>query len=930
MSVPTDGHVFRVLGPVQVLARDGPVMFARRQQLDLLALLLMHAGQVLTVDRIVDLMWGGAIPRTASTQIKNMVSALRSSLTDGSRLLAGLERHPAGYRLSIKDFDLDLSTFTRLVGEARSAEDPETVSRTLREALSLWHGDHALAGVRANFADAARAQLGEQRLAAQEALFDAELECGRHAEIVAELTDAVAAHPAREKLTGQLMTCLYRCGRPTDALSVYRKARQTLVEEYGLEPSARLRDLERLILQGDIALDTVATAAEPEPPTLLVPAQLPLQVRGFAGRASELARLNALVSNVDSTVAICAILGTAGVGKTALALHWAHKIAARFPDGQLYVNLRGFDPDGAAMTAGEAIRCFLDAFAIDPSRIPDGLPAQTALYRSLLAGRRMLVLLDNAVSAEQVRPLLPGTPGCLVVVTSRNRLSSLVSAEGAHPVTLDLLSYADARDLLIARLGPQRVGLEEPAAREIARLCARLPLALAMVAARAAIHPTFSLAALSAELATVLAGDGSAENVHSVFSWSYERLSPDAAGLFRALSVHPAAEFSATAAASLAGRPLPQTRRLLTELTYAHLLTEPAPGRFSTHDLLRGYALELSRSTDSSVSRAAAATRLTEHYLHTADAAALLLYPHRYQVGLVPPGTGVCAEPLTRHQEALHWFTIEHPTLVAMVELAASHKLAAHTWQLASTIASYLDRRGHWHDWASTQSTALATAQRFADPAGQAWAHSGLGLAHSRQRDFANAHQHLTSALELLSLLGDSIGQAYTHLRLTSVYDGWGNFTEALSHARQALELYRSEGHGAGHAQALNTIGWYHAQLGQSREAIVHCLQALALHRELGDNQGAAHTLDSLGYAYHQLGEYSQAASYYREAAVTLGESGDRYYEAIALTHLGDAHYAAGETLLARQAWKEGLHILQELDHEDAEKLAQKIRDLDN
>ncbi|WP_051105147.1 AfsR/SARP family transcriptional regulator [Catelliglobosispora koreensis] len=907
MTVNSDGHAFRVLGPVQATA----VILARRQQSDLLALLLVHAGQVLTVDRIIDLMWGGATPRTAASQIKNMVSALRNALPD----TASLDRDRAGYRLTVAEGALDLTTFTKLTAQARGTDDPAESAALLRQALALWHGDHALAGVRANFADAARAHLGEQRLTALEALFEAELECGRHSDIVAELTDAVTAHPARERLVAQLMTCLYRSGRTTDALSLYRRTRETLVEEYGLEPGQKLRDLERLILSGDSSLDSPA-------PTL-VPAQLPMEPHGFAGRADELAKLSA------RTVGITAVLGTAGVGKTALALHWAHRVKAQFPDGQLYVDLRGFGDEGSSMAPADAIRCFLDAFAIDPSRIPDGLPAQTALYRSLIAGRKMLILLDNALSAEQVRPLLPGTPGCLVLVTSRNRLSGLVGTEGAYPLTLGLMSDADARHLLLARLGEERIRQDEAAVAQIVNLCARLPLALAMVSARASIHPDFPLSALSSELAQVLAGDGSAANVHSVFSWSYDQLSPVAASLFRLLSLHPGPEVSVAAAASLAGVPLAEARRLLTELAYTHLITERSPGWFSLHALLREYARELVHANDSEAQRRAVIMRLTGHYLHTANQAALLVYPHRHQISLVPVGSGVILEELTTHASALHWFTMAHPTLVSMVDVAAQAGFSMQTWQLAFTIAGYLDRQGHWHDWAQTQRVALAAAETHADLDGQAWTHSGLGLAYSRQRDYSNAHRHLHAALDLLAQLGDRLGQAYTHLRLTSVYDGWGKPREALDHASKALELYRLSCHDAGRAQALNTMGWYHAQLGQLQEAVDHCEQALELHRELGDRHGAAHTLDSLGYATYQLGDYPRAAAYYRESAHMLGETGDRYFEAIALTHLGDAHFAAVEPELARQAWKESLHILQELGHEDAVKLATKLSELD-
>jgi len=948
MSVDSDDCCFRILGPVQVVTSRGPLAFARRQHLDLLALLLMHAERVLTVEQIIDAMWGESVPRTASTQIKNMVSALRATLVDGARALAVVDRQPAGYRLRIIQGQLDLARFTALLGQARGAThprpDPDAVVRALRRALRLWRGTRALAGVRAAFADAARVHLEEQRASALEALFNAELDRGNHAGIVAELTDAAAEHPGRERLVAQLMIALYRSGRPTDALGVYRRARQTLADEYALEPGAPLRDLERLILLGDESLDSpVARSTAPiEPdvpvdPPLPKPAQLPPDVRGFAGRTVELARLDALVSDLEhqpSTVVISALMGTAGIGKTALAVHWAHRVAGRFPDGQLYVNLRGFDQSGGSMTAGEAVRGFLDALGIPAARIPAGLDAQAALYRSLVAGRRMLVVLDNAESTEQVRPLLPGKPGCLVLVTSRNRLAGLVSGAGAEPVTLDLLTADEARDLLVARLGTARTTAERQATDDIVRSCARLPLALAMVAARAAIHPSFPLAMLSAELRDarggldVFSGHDPGGDVRTVFSWSYRRLGADAARLFRLLGLHPGPDVSAAAAASLAGCPPAHVHPLLTELTSAHLIAEHSPGRFAFHDLLRAYAVELGGTADTEAEQRAAVRRMIDHYLHTADTAASRLYPHRYQIDLLPADPSVTSEAIADHPRASAWFTAEHPVLIAIVKRAAAADLGTHAWQLASTITPFLNRRGLWHDWADIQQTAQAVAERLGDPVGQAHAHSGLGLACTALRDYDRARTQLRRALDLFGELDDAIGQAYAYHRMSSVDAGQGQIREALGQVERALDLYRAAGHRAGQAQVLNTIGWYHAQLGQSRDALAYCEEAVALHRELGDAQGAAHTLDSLGYAHHLLGDHRRAAGYYRQSAQMLREFGDHYYEAIALTHLGDAHGAAGEVELAREAWREALRILHALRHPDAEQVEAKVRAL--
>ena len=937
MAADLDQCRFRVLGPVQVATTHGTVVFRRRQQVDLLALLLLNVDRVLSAEAIVYAMWGEATPRTASTQIKNMVSELRRSLVDGSRSLVVLDHQPAGYRLRIADGQLDLALFTSLRTQASAEAAPDSVVRILRRALDLWLGD-ALSGVRAHFADAARTHLSERRMSALEDMFDAELECANHSRIVPELASAVADHPGRERLAGQLMLALYRGGRTTDALAVYRRVRQTLADDFGVEPGTALRELERAILLGDPALEVPpprrTVTATPGPPA---PAQLPPDINGFVGRSDELAKLDKLVSGQQhqpTAIVISAVTGTAGIGKTALAVHWAHRVADLFPDGQLHVNLRGFDPEGSVMSPAEAVRGFLDAFGIPPERIPSTLHAQAALYRSLVVGRRLLVVLDNAANAEQVRPLLPGGPGCLVLVTSRSRLVSLVASEGAVPITLDLLSDVEARDLIVSRLGADRVAREEPAVAEIATRCARLPLALAVVAARATVNPTFPLASLSAELSRAqgtleaLAGSDAASDVRTVFSWSYQRLTGVAARLFRLLGLHSGPDISLAATASLTGLPVAQVRPQLAELTDAHLVAEPQPGRYAMHDLLRAYAVELVQTLDSADERRAAVRRTLDHYLHTASAAADLLYSHRYRVGLMPPGARVTIEALVDQDEALAWFTAEHRVLVAAVEQAAEGEPSTYPWQLASTIATYFHRRCHWLDWESTQQSALAAAGRAADRVGQAQAYIGLGTAQSCLGDYDLAQTYFGHALALYDDLGDQRGQAHVHMRLTTVCERRAAYADGLRHAEQALELYRATGHRPGFPYAMNTIGWFHATLGHYQEAIAYCEQAVELHQESGDRQGTGQTLDSLGYAYHQLGEYEEAARYYRQSAELVRDTSGGY-EAIALTHLGDSYRAAGRTELAREAWLKALRILDALSHPDAEQVTAKLRLLD-
>ena len=664
------------------------------------------------------------------------------------------------------------------------------------------------------------------------------------------------------------------------------------------------------------------------------PRQLPADVNGFTGRTAQLADLDALLTHgrPPSALVICAVTGTAGVGKTAIAVHWAHRVRGRFPDGQLYVNLRGFDPAGSPMNPAEAVRLFLDAFAVPPDRMPVSLDAQEALYRSLLADRRVLVVLDNARDAGQVRPLLPGAPGCLAVVTSRNQLTSLV-AGGAHRIQLEPLPTAEALDLMTRRLGAARVAGEPDAVDTIVASCVCLPLALTVVAARAAAHPRFPLQALAAELRRSRGagldafdrGDPAAD-VRAVFSWSYHALSVHAAGLFRLLGLHPGPDLGAAAAASLAGIPIGQVRPLLAELAGVHLIEEHSPGRYGLHDLLRAYAAELAGAHDPAAERTAAVHRMLDHYLHTAYAADRLLNPQRDPITLSPPRPDVTPEAVTDRGQAMAWFTAEHRVLLAVVERAAGARFDSHGWQLPWTLADFFHLRGHYRDLATTQSAALRAARRLGDLPGQAHTHRSLASAYDGLGRYDDARAQLEQAIGLYGELGDHTGQAHTHLNLGSVLGRQGRHRDALEHAQRALDLYRAAQRRAWQARSLDAIGWLHAQLGDHERALTYCEQALTLHQEVGDRHGEAETWDSLGYAHHHLGRHQQAVACYQHAVDLYRDLGDRFNEAGTLSNLGDTHHAAGNPGSARVAWQGALAILDELGHTDACEVRAKLR----
>ncbi|MEU9387625.1 tetratricopeptide repeat protein, partial [Streptomyces sp. NPDC048279] len=605
------------------------------------------------------------------------------------------------------------------------------------------------------------------------------------------------------------------------------------------------------------------------------PAQLPVDLAAFTGRRDELARVRELLpvnGEPSSTVVISAIGGMAGVGKTTLAVHWAHSVADRFPDGQLYVNLRGFHPTGSIMSAAEAIRSFLDAFGVPAQRIPAGLDAQAALYRSLLADRRVLIVLDNARDTEHVRPLLPGAPGCMVVVTSRNQLYGLVAGEGAHVLSLDVLSDADAREFLARRLGAERVAREPDAVADIITQCGRLPLALAVVSARAVVNPTFSLASVAAELRDgedsldAFSGEAPAADARSAFSWSYQLLTPPAARVFRLLALHPGPDGSLAAVAGLAGQRASQVRPLLAELVRAHLISEPAPGRYGCHELLRAYAGELARAQDTGQEREAARRRMLDHYLHGAHAADRVLAPGRERIRLRPHAPGVTVPRLPDQTAADHWLDANRSVMLAAIEQDARHGTGEHSWQLATTLELYLDRIGRWHEQLVAQTTAVGAAQRLGDIEGQAHGHRALGFVNGRFERWDEADAHLSRALELCAETGDRAGEGRTHRRFAFLANRRGRHTEALDHYDRASALYRAAGLHGVEAAIANEVGWTYILMGRYEDALEQCGRALAGHRETGDRNGAAAAWDSLGYAHHHLHHHDRALECYEHA----------------------------------------------------------------
>jgi DNA-binding SARP family transcriptional activator/tetratricopeptide (TPR) repeat protein/transcriptional regulator with XRE-family HTH domain len=664
----------------------------------------------------------------------------------------------------------------------------------------------------------------------------------------------------------------------------------------------------------------------------VIPRQLPAAPAHFVGRQRELSLLTEWLEagTAAGQTVMLAVSGTAGVGKTALALQWAHRAKHRFADGQLYINLRGFDASSAPVAPADAISVLLESLDMPANRIPQRLDAQAGLYRSLLAGRQMLIVLDNARDEAQVRPLLPGVPTCAVLVTGRGQLGGLVAVEGARPLTLDVLSEAEAQQLLDSHLGDERVAAEAAEVAELVALCARLPLALAIIAARAALRPLFPLASLVAGLRDIRqrldlldCGDQGAD-VRAVFSWSYRLLGEPAARMFRLLGAHPGPDISVATAASLAAVSGPQARAALTDLTRANLLQEQTLGRYALHDLLHAYAADLSDEEE----RRSAIHRVLDHYLHTTRAAVTLVYPGACQETTPQPGPGEPAGRFSDPGQAQAWLQAEYPSLLAATVAAAESGFDTHAWQLPAALRQHFDRRGYYADWAECQLLAVAAADRLGDPAAQAQAHRLLGQALISVRHLEDAHSHLQKALKLDRRLGDQVGQGTCHYHLAGLFASREQHSRALAHHRQSLRLWRTAGDLTGQAHALNAVGWDNAQLGHYQRALGYCKEALELHRASGNRIGEATTLDSLGYCCHQAGHYSQAIAYYQQALRAYADTNDRYLRAQTLIRLGETRQANGNQEATRDLWQQALAILSDLHHPDAAPIRAKLDEL--
>jgi len=958
---------FALLGPVDVHGGGGPVEIRGALRRGLLATLLLNHGSVVSTDRLGELVWGDNPPTSVTTSLYNQIMRLRQALgEDADRIRAVAP----GYLIHVEPGELDLDEFARLCSLAREATAHQrwtSASELYAEALALWRGD-ILADVPMLQSNAAIHQFQEDRLVAVRGRIEADLNLGRHEEVVGELHALISDHPLRETFHEQLMLALYRSGRQADALGVYRDLRRFTVAELGAEPGLALRELHNRILRSDPGLDAPKPAPIPRPmpksasPGRSVPRQLPADTRLFTGRYNELAALDALAKAAGDgaepgMAVISAINGLGGLGKTALAVRAGHRVAAQFPDGQLFIDLRGYSDDQEPVDAGYALDYLLRSLAVSPQAIPKDLGERAAFYRSRLAGTRTLILLDNVASTAQVRPLLPGAPGCLVVITSRNRLMGL---DDAHLLTLDALSTDEAVSLLRRTAGLSRVpeAEDQHEVELLVELCGRLPLAVRIVAARLRHHRSLTVARLVAEL-RMTAGRlahlrDEDRDLASVFESSYVDLPPAEQRLLRRLSLTPGPDFDVRGVANLIDQDYRGAERLLESLLDHNLLIQHTPLRYRLHDLVRAFALGLGRTDADEQGESAALDRLLTYFEHGAHAANSNLIRTRRPGPPPSAAAPAVAAELTDRDSSLAWMQAERANLLALIPYAAERGRVARAVYLAANLTTHLHQDGLWPqaeqmhvaviDLASAADDAPAEAEALANLAWvrsktgrtaaaiqdyehalavsrkfdrrdiEALALGGLAEAHSQRGDAPASIATYKQALDIYLELGDRRGEADTLRRLASEIHLSGDLQLAMKLLNRAQAAFARVGDRVGEATAIGSLGRIQFSMGDMAGAALSTESCLVIFRELGSKVNEATGLYELSRIRHATGAYEAAAELCRQSVALFRDLGHAMGQGNALKGLGVAALAIGDVPAAIGYLEGSLEVFRTMD----------------
>ncbi|WP_394613850.1 BTAD domain-containing putative transcriptional regulator [Lentzea sp. JNUCC 0626] len=896
---------YRVLGPLEVLLDGEQVDVPAGRGRVLLATLLLRPNEFVPVDELVERVWDGSPPGVdrARQTLQMVVARLRQSLGAANCV----RTRTRGYTAEVHDGQLDLMRFRRLTGQGAH-----------REALELWRGP-VLADVQSDPVQRDDVPpIEHERIVALEQRIDADL-AGVTDVLVPELRALVRQHPDRETFWAQLMLALHQAGRQADALAAYQEIRAHLADELGVDPGARLREAHARVLANE-----ASAAAE-------VPRQLPPAHPHFVGREQELGALTEMLrTRPGEPVVISALNGIGGVGKTALALQWAHQVAGRFPDGQLHVNLRGFDLDADPLDPVAVARDFLLALGVAEDDLPPSGAALIAEYRSVLAGRRLLVLLDNARDVDQVRPLLPGGTGNLVLVTSRNRLSGLVVREGARPLAVEVLDDHAATVLLSARIGADRAAAEPEAVARLVERCAGLPLALGIVAARAAYGDQLTTLAdeLAQERLDALDIEDPATAVRAVFSWSLRSVSETTAEVFVLLGLHPGPDFGVEAVASLAALPVARARRVLTELVAGSLLTAAPGGRYTRHDLLRDYAAERVGELPAEV-RSAARSRLFDHYLHTSLVAGdwLASAPIEWTPVAAPAAEEVVLVPLPDVDAAHAWYDAERQVMARVVPAMATAGTDDHAWRAAYNMHLYLVNSARLAEAEAVETAGLEAALRLENVFGQARLHRSLAGVHVAQRDWIKGEAQINAAMRCEELLGRADGKANLARGLAFVYEEQGRDADALA---ALLAVYPQVERLEPREQAALRValGRAHHRVGDSERGLEFCLVAWAWFEAQNmplPSPTMMLALQTIADIHLTAGRTDEAVRHHREAVRMMRQRRETLDLADALSELAESQLVAGDAEGARESLAESAAIFEELGDARAAGIRERI-----
>ncbi|MFC6082613.1 AfsR/SARP family transcriptional regulator [Sphaerisporangium aureirubrum] len=917
---------FGILGPLEATAGSRRLDLGGIRQQIVLAVLLLDAGRVVTIGRLMEAIYGDDHPTTARAQVQICISSLR-------RMFAAngcpdiIATQSLGYAIQVAPDQIDMQRFHILVQRARRARETRNVNDAIkhyRDALSLWRGP-ALDGIDSRLVQSAASRLTEERIAAHEDCIQLELDLGRHHELVGELTELVDEHPLRERVRGQLMTALYRSGRQAEALQVYRNARRTMIEELGIEPNERLQQLEHAILTSDESLDLpAAPPRKVEVPAQLtlpnVPGMLPTDIADFTGRTKQIddIRQRLMLATEERSrfaVPIVVVVGKPGVGKSTIAVHASHRVGDRFPDGQLYANLHG--AASRPVSPMQVLERFLRVLGVPGTGIPDGLEERAEMYRALLADRRVLIVLDDAGNESQIVPLLPGNPASGVVITSRSRLAGLA---GATHVDVDIFDADQSVDLLSRIAGAERVRSEVEAAESLAELCGHLPLALRIAGARLSARPHWSIEQLvtrledeTRRLDELKHGD---MGIRASISLTYESAGADARRLFRLLTILDTQVFSAWVSAALMDSPLNEAQDLLDDLADAQLIETTGVGygvhsQYRFHDLIRVFARERLAAEETPEERNSALARVLGGLLFLAEAAHRREYGGDYvQIHSAAPRWPLPQRLVDRLVASpLQWYERERSTLVSGIRQAAQAGFVELCWDLAISSVTLFESRVYLDDWRETHEIALATARQANDRRGQAAMLYSRGSLYITQQRFGDARCDFEAAVGLFGQVGDSQGRALVIRNIGFLDRVSGRFDDAEAHYRQALEIFRANGDQVASAYVLHNLAQLRLEFDDLPGAQRLLAEALELSRSSGSRRVEAQVLHRIGQTYLQSGQSALAVEVLNEALLVVRNIGDPTGEAYVLHGLGVARLRRGELAEAESALRRSLML---------------------